>query len=286
MKTNFAIIAFCLAAACFVTFVICESRVGNMTPSLIAQGFDQMNIPAELQNDRLQLKNDQMGLELAKRSDRAAIRARIAVDETAIAKAEIAVDQVEANRPIYELQSARAKMLKSQAAIAGWAGIVLAALGVLLLRRKRASGSALVAATSMLFIVCSFSPAWCANAGPTLFIDAQSDFASALTAAMIKKKVPATVVEDKTAAEYYLVSAAVDSKDETGAGKIARCLFLDCIGMNGFSEVSVKLVRSKDSAVVWAYQVRKSVSGPVGIQSLSEAIAKHLKSDYLVKAER
>ena len=43
----------------------------------------------------------------------------------------------------------------------------------------------------------------------------------------------------------------------------------------------MQLVRNKDSAVVWAYQVRKGNSGPLGVQSLSEAIAKHLKNDYL-----
>lgn len=37
---------------------------------------------------------------------------------------------------------------------------------------------------------------------------------------------------------------AGDSKEESTGGKIARCLFLDCIGMNGNSEVSVKLVRT------------------------------------------
>ena len=47
--------------------------------------------------------------------------------------------------------------------------------------------------------------------------------------------------------------------------------------LHGNSEVSVKLVRLTDSAVVWAYQVRKANAGPLGIQSLSEAIAKHLK---------
>jgi len=119
--------------------------------------------------------------------------------------------------------------------------------------------------------------------GPKIFIEAQPDFTMALTAAMMKKKVPAVIVEDKEGAQYVLESAAVDSKDETGAGKVARCLFLDCIGMNGNSEVSVKLVRSSDSAVVWAYQVRKGNSGPLGVQSLSEAIAKHLKNDYLEK---
>jgi hypothetical protein len=119
--------------------------------------------------------------------------------------------------------------------------------------------------------------------GPKIYVQAESGFTTALTAAIVKKNVPVTIVEDKTGADYVLQSASVDSKDESGAGKVARCLFLDCVGMNGFSEVSVKLVRTRDSSVVWAYQVRKANSGPVGVQSLSEAIAKHLKNDYLNK---
>jgi hypothetical protein len=97
---------------------------------------------------------------------------------------------------------------------------------------------------------------------PAIFIKADSDFAVALTSAIEKKQVPATVVLNPEVADYTLESAAVYSKDETGAGKIARCLFADCIGMNGFSSVSVRLIRTKDSAVVWAYQVRKANSGP------------------------
>lgn len=122
-----------------------------------------------------------------------------------------------------------------------------------------------------------------AQSHPTIFIQASHGFDTALTAAMVKKQVPATIVADEDKAEYILKAAPVDSKDESGAGKVARCLFLDCIGMNGNSEVSVQLVRSKDSAVVWAYQVRKGNSGPLGVQSLSEAIAKHLKNDFLRK---
>lgn len=118
---------------------------------------------------------------------------------------------------------------------------------------------------------------------PMLFIQANPDFATALSAAMIKKHVPVVVVEDKAKADYILQSATVDSKNESGAGKIARCLFADCIGMNGYSEVSVRLIERGSSAVVWAYQVRKPNSGPLGIQSMSEAIAKHLKNDYLKK---
>ncbi len=118
---------------------------------------------------------------------------------------------------------------------------------------------------------------------PKLFVDADQSFATALTAALEKKDVPVTIVLDAKDADYTLKSAQVNSKDESGAGKVARCLFMDCIGMNGNSSVSVELIQNSNSAVVWAYQVRKGNSGPLGIQSLSEAIAKHLKNDYLKK---
>jgi hypothetical protein len=118
---------------------------------------------------------------------------------------------------------------------------------------------------------------------PKIFIDASPSFATALTAAMVKKHVPVIVVEDKASADYILQSAAVDSKAESTGAKFARCIFADCIGINGYSEVSVRFMRVGDSAVVWAYQVRKGNSGPLGVQSLSEAIAKHLRNDYLRK---
>jgi hypothetical protein len=119
------------------------------------------------------------------------------------------------------------------------------------------------------------------NSQLKLYVEASPSFTTALTAALIKKNVPIVVVEDKDKAGFILKSAEVDSKEESTGGKIARCLFLDCIGINGNSEVSVKLVR-----VVWAYQVRKANAGPLGVQSLSEAIAKHLKNDFIKKYDK
>jgi hypothetical protein len=124
------------------------------------------------------------------------------------------------------------------------------------------------------------------NSQLKLYVEASPSFTTALTAALIKKNVPIVVVEDKDKAGFILKSAEVDSKEESTGGKIARCLFLDCIGINGNSEVSVKLVRTTDSAVVWAYQVRKANAGPLGVQSLSEAIAKHLKNDFIKKYDK
>lgn len=119
------------------------------------------------------------------------------------------------------------------------------------------------AVVALCVFVLTVSVAFAVAAPDTsIFIAGDANFSTALTAAMVKKHVPATVVADADHAEYTLQAATVDSKDESGAGKVARCLFLDCFGMNGFSEVSVKLIRNRDKAIVWAYQVRKSNSGP------------------------
>ena len=122
-----------------------------------------------------------------------------------------------------------------------------------------------------------------AQSGPTIFVKAPDSFSTALAAAMVKKHVPAVIVTSEENAQYTLQSAAVDSKAESAGSKFARCMFMDCFGVNGFSDVSVQLVRNRDGAVLWAYQVRKGNSGPLGVQSLSEAVAKHLKNDYLSK---
>lgn len=120
---------------------------------------------------------------------------------------------------------------------------------------------------------------------PRLFIKADPNFAVALSAAFTKKRVPVTLVTDERNADYILQSASVNAKQESAGSKFTRCLFADCIGIEGTSSVSVSLIKPSDGSVVWGYQVRKSNGGPVGIQSLSEAIAKHLKNDFLKEKE-
>jgi len=145
---------------------------------------------------------------------------------------------------------------------------------------------ALFVVASVVLALCSLctgSMSSAQSASPIVYIQAEGGFQTALAAAMLKKHVPITVTTDESKSDYILKAAPVDSKNESGAGKIARCMFLDCIGMNGNSEVSVELLQRQNSTVVWAYQVRKGNSGPLGVQSLSEAIAKHLKNDYLKK---
>jgi hypothetical protein len=118
---------------------------------------------------------------------------------------------------------------------------------------------------------------------PSVFIQAENGFQSALAAGFIKKQVPANVVTEESRATYTLKSADVFAKPESTGSKVARCLFAYCAGIEGTASVSVQLVRNSDHAIVWAYQVKKGNSGPSGIQSLSEAIAKHVRNDYFDK---
>jgi hypothetical protein len=115
---------------------------------------------------------------------------------------------------------------------------------------------------------------------PTIYISAPDGFDTDIIAAISKKKTPVRVVEDKTKALYELDATAVNDHEESTGSKVTRCLFMDCIGIAGNSAVSVKMVKNSDSSIVWAYQVRKSISGPLARQSLSEAIAKHLREYF------
>jgi len=165
--------------------------------------------------------------------------------------------------------------------------------GIIALKNAGASDkviTAVVAKTSNPMSTATVSPAPApaptvtpTSGQPRIFVKADADFSVALAAALNKKHAPATVVLDEKNADYVLQSASVAAKQESGASKVARCLFAYCVGIEGSSSVSVQLIRISDSSVVWAYQVRKSNGGPVGIQSLSEAVAKHLKNEFLDK---
>jgi hypothetical protein len=134
--------------------------------------------------------------------------------------------------------------------------------------------------TVLLILILSGVVGARAQSAPTIYIDGPEEFSTAITAALNKKHVPVQVTLDDQQADYVLHAAGLQNKTETGKSQVARCLFMDCIGAFGSSSVSVTLVKANSPAVLWAYQVRKQVGGPLGAQSLSEAIAKHLKHDY------
>jgi hypothetical protein len=111
---------------------------------------------------------------------------------------------------------------------------------------------------------------------PKIFIAPQNGFESYLAGAFIKKSVPAQMVQSEDSADYILMPAPVEQKPESTGGKVARCLFAYCVGIDGSQTASVSLIDAKTKAVLWAYNVHKG--GSSNFQSSAEACAKHLKN--------
>lgn len=112
----------------------------------------------------------------------------------------------------------------------------------------------------------------------SVFVDSKDGFGNYIIAALHKKGTPATAILDKSRADYILQSTDVSTHQESGAGKVARCLFASCAGIADTSTVSVELIDAKSSAVDWSYTVHKQRGGGYNQQSMAEAIAKHLKN--------
>jgi hypothetical protein len=115
------------------------------------------------------------------------------------------------------------------------------------------------------------------SARPTVFIEPQQGFETYLAAAVSKKNVPVDVVADQTKATYVLRAAPVEVKAESTGGKIARCLFAYCAGIEDKGNVSVQLIDANSTKTLWAYSVNKQRGGGKNSQSMAEAVAKHLK---------
>ena len=115
------------------------------------------------------------------------------------------------------------------------------------------------------------------QARPTVYVEPQQGFETYLAAAISKKNVPVDVVTDQTKANYVLKAAPVEIKTESTGGKIARCLFAYCAGIEDKGNVSVQLIETSSTKVLWAYSVNKQKGGSKNSQSMAEAVAKHLK---------
>jgi hypothetical protein len=114
-------------------------------------------------------------------------------------------------------------------------------------------------------------------ARPAVYIEPQNGFETYLAAAISKKNVPVDVVTDQTKATYLLKAAPIEIKTESTGGKIARCLFAYCAGIEDKGNVSVQLIETGSTKVLWAYSVNKQRGGSKNSQSMAEAVAKHLK---------
>jgi hypothetical protein len=132
----------------------------------------------------------------------------------------------------------------------------------------------------LLLALATSLTSFAATSRPSVFIDAQNGFDTYIAAAIAKKNVPMDVVTDQTKATYVLKAAPVEIKQESTGGKIARCLFAYCAGIEDKGNVSVQLVEVNSTKMLWAYSVNKQRGGSKNQQSMAEAIAKHLK-DFL-----
>jgi hypothetical protein len=65
----------------------------------------------------------------------------------------------------------------------------------------------------------------------------------------------------------------VEVKAESTGGKIARCLFAYCTGIEDKGNVSVQLIDANSTKTLWAYSVNKQRGGSKNSQSMAEAVA-------------
>jgi hypothetical protein len=144
--------------------------------------------------------------------------------------------------------------------------------GVIMQKIKNLS-AAIVAVAVLLFSPMSSAQ----DVRRSVFIQPDNGFETYLAAAISKKKVPVDVVTDETKATYVLKSAPLEIKSESTGGKIARCVFESCAGIEDKGTASVQLIEASSSKMVWAYSVNKQKMGSKDEQSMAEAVAKHLK---------
>lgn len=134
---------------------------------------------------------------------------------------------------------------------------------------------------------------------PRIFVQPQNGFESFVSAAIVKKHVPAVVTQNRDQAQFVLVvlTSAVDSKDVSTLATVAAVLHgisttqeqqdahNESVARQGAQRptatiATAQLVDPKTQVVAWAYSVRKASAG--AYQSTAEAIAKHLK-EFLEK---
>jgi TolB-like protein len=135
---------------------------------------------------------------------------------------------------------------------------------------------------AVLLVLFASSVSFAQLSHPTVYLEPQQGFETYLAAAFAKKGVPLDVVTDQTKATYVLKSAPVEIKQESTGGKIARCLFAYCAGIEDKGNVSVQLIEASSTKMLWAYSVNKQRGGNKNQQSMAEAVAKHFK-EFLEK---
>jgi len=108
-------------------------------------------------------------------------------------------------------------------------------------------------------------------AGSKVFVAPMDGFETYLKDAMVKKKIPLEIVEQRDKADYEITGVSESKK--AGAAKI---IIMGSI--HSREEASIKVANLKTGELIYAYSVHKENSAR-GKQSSAEACAKHLKDE-------
>jgi hypothetical protein len=134
-----------------------------------------------------------------------------------------------------------------------------------------------------LVTLCLAVPVVASAQGTMVFVAPTDDgFHTYITAAIQKKKVPVSIVASKELATHTLTASQVKVENVTTGKRVVNCLFAYCAGNEDKASTSVTLTDNKAGTIVWSYAVNKG-RGTKNMQSMAEAIAKHLKDEYASK---
>lgn len=102
-----------------------------------------------------------------------------------------------------------------------------------------------------------------------------SEFGQALSAGMLKKKVPLLVTTNREKATFYLEETSKASQEGTGE-RVAKVLVLGAFAGSGKSyEASVTLTNA-DGIVLWAHNAKKSDVRRAA-EDIAERLEEHMK---------
>lgn len=110
--------------------------------------------------------------------------------------------------------------------------------------------------------------------GAKIFLEPMDGFSTYLSAALLKKKVPVVVVDDRSKADFV-----VSGSSQVEKAGWAKTIF---VSPNPHAEASIAVKDAHSGNLVWAYNVDKSNAARAN-QSTAEACAKHLKEEMSKK---
>jgi hypothetical protein len=127
--------------------------------------------------------------------------------------------------------------------------------------------------------------------GSTVYLEPANGYETYLSAAIVKKHVPLTVVTDRDKADYTITSSVSERAPRDPAIVINNNVN-DAPRHDGFptarnfgrTNASISVIDNRSSAIVFAYSVGKS-RDTNQLQSAAEACAKHLK-EFIEKSEK